>query len=146
MANERHAKDGQCQVGSGRSAVPRSAPPQAPPQRHTDEPGQLAEAPGHVHGQHGTVALLQGDVAQVVGEAAEALGDAGVAQVQQHVEAQRLEGGEVQLPVGVVKLDARRVLLILGQAQHLQVVVTHEVLGLIGVTLCPRLGLQEMGG
>lgn len=91
-----HARDSQCQAHPERSAVTQVAPPQTPlPQCRTDEPGQLAEAPGHVHGQHRTVALLQSDVAQVVGKAAQALGDAGVTQVQQHVEAQRLEGGEV---------------------------------------------------
>ena len=79
----------------------------------TNEAGELAEAPGHVDGQHGAVALLQGDVAQVVGEPAQALSDAGTAQVQQHVEAQGLEGGEVELPVGVIKLDAGGILLVL---------------------------------
>lgn len=96
-----------------------------------------------MHGQHGTVALLQGDVAQVVGESAQALGDAGITQIQQHVEAQGFEGGEVQLPVGVIKLDAGGVLLVLGQAQHLQVVVTHKVLCFVGVALHPGLGLGE---
>lgn len=65
------------------------------PACRTDETGQLAEAPGHVHRQHSAVALLQGDVAQVVGKAAEALSDAGVTEIQEHVEAQGLEGGKV---------------------------------------------------
>lgn len=96
----------------------------------TYEPGELAEPPGDVDGQHGAVALLQRQVGQVVGEAAELLRDAGVAQVQHDVEAQRLEGGEVALPGLVVELDAGGVLLVLRQAQHLQVVVAHKVLGL----------------
>lgn len=96
----------------------------------TYQPGKLAEAPGHVDGQHSVVSLLQGDVAEVVGEAAQPLGHAGIAQVEQHVQAQRLEGIQVRVPVGVVKLDAGGVLLVLGQAEHLQVVVTHEVFSL----------------
>lgn len=74
--------------------------------------------------------LLQGQMGQVVGEAAELLGHAGVAQVQHDVEAQRFQGGQVSLPGLVIKLDTGRVLLVLRQAQHLQVVVTHKVLGL----------------
>lgn len=80
--------------------------------------------------QHSIVSLLQGDVAEVVGEAAQPLGHAGVAQVEQHVQAQRLEGIQVHVPVGVIKLDAGRVLLVLGQAEHLQVVVTNKVFSL----------------
>jgi len=76
------------------------------------------------------VALLQRQVGQVVGEAAELLRDAGVAEVQHDVEAQRLEGRQVALPGEVVELDAGRVLLVLRQAQHLQVVVTHKVVRL----------------
>lgn len=96
----------------------------------TYESGELTEPPGDVDGQHGAVALLQGQVGQVVGEAAQLLGDAGVAQVQHDVQAQGFEGREVTLPGGVVKLDAGRVLLVLGQAQHLQVVVAHKVISL----------------
>ncbi|RLV99222.1 hypothetical protein DV515_00009947 [Chloebia gouldiae] len=58
----------------------------------TYQPGKLTEAPGHMDRQHSIVSLLQGDVAEVVGEAAQPLGHAGVAQVEQHVQAQRLEG------------------------------------------------------
>lgn len=113
--------------------------------QRTYEAGELTEAPGHVHGQDRAVALLQGDVAQVVGEAAQPLGDAGIAEVQQHVEAQGLQGREVQLPVGIIKLDAGGVLLVLGQAQHLQVVVAHEVLRFVRLALQPRLGHGEPG-
>lgn len=96
----------------------------------TNEPGELAEPPGDVHGQHGAIALLEGQVGQVVREAAQLLRDAGVAEVQHDVEAQRLEGGEVALPGEVVKLDAGWILLVLRQAEHLQMVVAHKVLGL----------------
>lgn len=48
-----------------------------------------------MHRQHSAVALLQRDVAQVVRKAAQALSDTGVTQIQQHVEAQGLEGGQV---------------------------------------------------
>lgn len=96
----------------------------------TYEPGELAEPPGDVDRKHGAVALLQSQVGEVVREAAELLGDAGVAEVQHDVEAQRLKGGQVTLPGEVVELDAGWVLLVLRQAQHLQVVVTHKVLGL----------------
>lgn len=96
----------------------------------TNQPGEFAEAPGDVDRQHGAVALLEGQVGQVVREAAQLLRDAGVAEVQHYVEAQRLEGGEVALPGEVVKLDAGWILLVLRQAEHLQMVVTHKVLGL----------------
>lgn len=96
----------------------------------TYQPGKLTEAPGHVDRQHSIVSLLQGDVAEVVGEAAQPLGHAGIAQVEQHIQAQRLEGIQVHVPVGVIKLDAGGVLLVLGQAEHLQVVVTHKVFSL----------------
>lgn len=96
----------------------------------TYEPGELTEPPGDVDRQHGAVALLQSQVGQVVGEAAEPLGDTGIAEVQHDVEAEWLQGGQVALPGEVVELDASWVLLVLGQAQHLKVVVAHKVLGL----------------
>lgn len=49
----------------------------------------------------------------------------------------------MQLPVGVIELDAGGVLLVLRQAQHLQVVVTHEVLRFVRLALQPGLGLKE---
>lgn len=76
------------------------------------------------------MALLQGQVGQVVGEATELLGGAGVAQVQHDVEPQGLQGGQVALPGQVVELDTGGILLVLGQAEHLQVVVAHVVLRL----------------
>lgn len=80
--------------------------------------------------QHGVVSFLEGNVAEVVGEATQTLCHTGIAEIEQHVQAQRLEGIQVHLPVGVIKLDAGRVLLVLGQAQHLKVVVTHKIFSL----------------
>lgn len=50
----------------------------------------------------------------------------------------------MELPVGVIELNAGGVLLVLRQAKHLQVVVTHKVLCLGGLTVKPTLGLEEM--
>lgn len=98
-----------------------------------------------MHRQHSIVSLLQGDVAEVVGEAAQPLGHAGVAQVEQHVQAQRLEGVQVHVPVGVIKLDARGVLLVLGQAEHLQVIVTHKVFSFTSQHLAVPSNLVQQG-
>lgn len=77
--------------------------------------------------QHGVVSFLEGNVAEVVREAAQTLCHTGIAEIEQHVQAQRLEGIQVHLPVGVIKLDAGGVLLVLGQAKHLKVVVAHKI-------------------
>lgn len=96
--------------------------------------------------QHGVVSFLEGNVAEVVREAAQTFCHAGVAEIEQHVQAQRLEGIQVHLPVGVIKLDAGGVLLVLGQAKHLQVVVTHKVFSLTSQHLAVSDNLvQKMG-
>lgn len=75
------------------------------------------------------MALLERQVGQVIGEATELLSNAGIAKVQQDVQAQRLERRKMTLPTRVVKLDANRILLVLRQTEHLEVVVAHKVLG-----------------
>lgn len=80
--------------------------------------------------QHGIVSFLEGYVAEMVREAAQAFCHSGIAEIEQHIQTQRLEGIQVYLPVGVIKLDARRVLLVLGQAKHLKVVITYKVFSL----------------
>lgn len=74
--------------------------------------------------------LLQCQVGEVVREAAQQLRDPSVAQVQHDVQSQRLQRGQVALPARVVKLNTDRVLLVLGQTQHLQMIVANKVLRL----------------
>lgn len=113
----------------------------------TYESWELTQAPGHVQGEDSAVTLLERQVGQVVWEAAQLLGHTGVAQVEQDVQAQGLEGGKVALPAGVVKLNTDRVLLVLGQTEHLQVVVAHKVLCLTASRsiACTWLRVQEEG-
>lgn len=73
------------------------------------------------------MAFLQRQVGQVIGESAELLGDGDITQIQQDVQAKGLQRGQVILPTGVIKQDADGILLILGQTQHLQMIVTHKI-------------------
>lgn len=94
--------------------------------------------------QHSIVSFLEGNVAEVVREAAQTLCHTGIAEVEQHIQTQRLEGIQVHMPVGIIKLDAGGVLLVLGQAKHLKVVVTHKVFSLTShrLTVTNNLGQQ----
>lgn len=89
---------------------------------------QFTEPPRNVNGKNRPVAFLQRQVGQVIRESAELLGDGGIAQIQQNVQTKGFQGGEVILPTGIIKLDADGVLLILRQAQHLQMIVAHEII------------------
>lgn len=96
--------------------------------------------------QHGIVSFLEGNVTEVVREAAQTLCHTGIAEVEQHIQAQRLERIQVHLPVGVIKLDAGGILLVLGQAKHLKVVVTHKVFSLTSQHLTVTNNLVQQTG
>lgn len=96
--------------------------------------------------QHGIVSFLEGDVAEVVREAAQTFCHTGIAEIEQHIQAQRLEGIQVHMPVGVIKLDAGGVLLVLGQAKHLKVVVTYKVFSLTSQHLTVTNNLVQQRG
>lgn len=96
--------------------------------------------------QHGIVSFLEGDVAEVVREAAQTLCHTGIAEIEQHIQAQRLEGIQVHMPVGIIKLNAGGVLLVLGQAKHLKVVVTHKVFSLTSQHLTVTNSLVQQTG
>lgn len=96
--------------------------------------------------QHSIVSFLEGNVAEVVREAAQTLCHTRIAEIEQHIQAQRLERIQVHMPVGVIKLDAGGVLLVLGQAKHLKVVVTHKVFSLTSQHLTVTNNLVQQTG